>query len=204
MPDKNSAKYIFLARHGETVWNHEHRLQGRRNSPLTQRGREQAFQLAERLEKKRIGAIYTSPLGRAVETAEIVGQHLGLEPLLSANLGEIDLGPWEGMTRSETRRSDPDQNRNFWHRPEAFSLPGAETFQQLQNRVVMELERLFSMRDNASVLVISHWIAMKTALAHFRGIPLSRLGEMPDPGNARFLTLSKDGGKICVCENPRD
>src|SRR5215210_3099803 len=92
---------IYLARHGESDWNAENRFQGHSDRPLTSRGREQAVALAGVLEGTRVDAIYTSPLRRALETAEIVAGRIAVGMSAIEALREVDVGGWAGLSRAE-------------------------------------------------------------------------------------------------------
>src|SRR5579864_7883681 len=98
---------LLLARHGETDWNREHRWQGRADPPLNARGREQAAALAASLAQVPLGAIYSSDLARALETAELVGGALGVAVTSEPALREIDVGEWSGLTTAEIERTFP-------------------------------------------------------------------------------------------------
>lgn len=95
---------MLLVRHGETDWNADGRLQGQTDRPLSEFGRGQAERLADELENEAIEAIYSSDLARARETAEIVGERLGLPVVLEPDLREKDWGTWEGLTAVERDR----------------------------------------------------------------------------------------------------
>ena len=95
---------LLLVRHGETDWNAEGRLQGHTDRPLSDYGRRQARRLAEELEGEELEAIYSSDLARAHETAEIVGERLGLPVALEPDLREKDWGTWEGLNAVERDR----------------------------------------------------------------------------------------------------
>ena len=95
---------LLLVRHGETDWNAEGRLQGHTDRPLNDFGRRQAAALAERLADDDIDAVYASDLARARETAEILGNRLGLPVVTDPDLRERNWGNWEGLTGSERDR----------------------------------------------------------------------------------------------------
>ncbi len=107
---------IFLVRHGETKWNVQHRLQGNQDSPLTTKGIEQAYEVKRSLEQYAIDQAYVSPLKRARDTAEILLKDRKLNPIVINNLREINLGPWEGKTRKETKLSHPYEYNAFWNK----------------------------------------------------------------------------------------
>lgn len=189
---------IYLVRHGETEWNQQNRLQGNQNSPLTVIGKQQAYDVKKSLDQYEIHQAYVSPLKRARDTLDIILKDRKLEVIISNNLREINLGPWEGKTREEIAQSHPDEYKMFWGEPDAFVLSGAETFQALQRRVVEGLEHIFSKGENNNILVVSHWIAIKVAIAHYTSTPLSLLSSIANLGNGTFLRLTRRGDDVSI------
>jgi broad specificity phosphatase PhoE len=131
---------ILLARHGETDDNVPPlRFQGQRDTPLNERGRAQACELAERVAAldPPVASLWSSDLSRARETAEIVGERIGLAPQLDPRLREGWRGEWEGFLFEEIAASDPERYA-AWRAPDAeigFGFPGGETLAQQQARV---------------------------------------------------------------------
>jgi len=189
---------IFLLRHAETEWNEQKRLQGNQDSALTERGRAQANALRQALQQLHFDRAYVSPLLRARETLRILLQGRDIETVVADNLAEIKLGPWEGKTLSEAERSHPLEYDAFWNQPDSFNLAGAETFQQLQRRVVAELESVFATEKHNSIVIVSHWIAIKVALAHYSSIPLSGLSSVANPQNGGYLCLCREGARVSI------
>ena len=189
---------ILLLRHGQTEWNQQHRIQGNQDSPLTDLGKQQAAQAGQYLQKFDIQQAFVSPLKRARDTVDIILKDSPLEACIVEDFREIRLGPWEGKTRLETALSYPEEHDRFWLSPDTFSLPGAETYQQLQHRMVNGLETIFSQGINNNILVVSHWIAIKVALAFYRDIPISQLSSIDNPQNGSFLWLSKRGNQFTI------
>src|SRR5690242_1187026 len=93
-PPSPAPTVIFLARHAETLWNVERRFQGHLDSDLTERGRQQAERLAERLASEPLAAVYSSDLGRSRTTAEVVASRHGLTVQTDPLLREINTGDW--------------------------------------------------------------------------------------------------------------
>src|SRR5688572_19962610 len=89
---------LILIRHGETLWNTQHRMQGHADSPLTEDGLRQARQLAQRLTQIEFKALYSSDSGRALETARIVAAATGHEIIVDSRLRERNFGVFEGLT----------------------------------------------------------------------------------------------------------
>jgi len=189
---------LYLVRHGQTTWNLERRLQGHLNSHLTEMGRRQAMAAGEMLRNTPVTAAFASPLGRAMETAHlIIGQRdIPLTP--EEGLKEIGLGLLEGMSMQEAERAHPIQFANFWNRPHTFDLEGAETVSQLQKRVLRSITDIATTHSGQSVLLVSHAIAIKTALAFFLGKELTELNEIILPENGRILTLQETRGPLAL------
>jgi probable phosphoglycerate mutase len=162
---------ILLARHGETDDNVPPlRFQGQRDTPLNDRGREQARELAERVaaHDPPIASLWASDLSRARETAEIVGARIGLEPQLDARLREGWRGEWEGFLFEEIAASDPERYA-AWRAPDAevgFHFPGGETLAEQQARVLASLRDAAAAQNGAdgSVLMVCHGGSIRTML----------------------------------------
>ncbi len=145
-----------LVRHGETEWIERGLLHGRLDSPLSVTGRKHAQQTAERLRGECFDALYTSPLGRAVETAEILGRAVGVEPQALAELREVDFGLLEGRPRWLL---DSDGVGGRLLRPlarVAFVLTG-EPPQRVAQRVSAAVDLLVARHPTGHLLLVTHW-----------------------------------------------
>jgi probable phosphoglycerate mutase len=128
---------VLLARHGETDDNREPiRVQGFRDTPLNSTGRRQAAALAERLAGGGIAALWCSDLSRARETAEIVGERLGLEPRPDERLREAHRGRWEGKRFVDIAREEPELYRAWRAAGPGFRFPDGESLLEQQERVL--------------------------------------------------------------------
>jgi probable phosphoglycerate mutase len=161
---------VFLARHGETEWNAEHRLQGRSDTRLTPRGEAHARALAELLRDEPLDAIFTSTLARTIDTARPLAAARGLVPEVRPELAELSYGVLEGRTErdSEFARLWAERKRD----PLRFRAPGGETYAELALRVgtfVDEIRRRF---PNGDILVVGHRATNRTLLALLLGMPL--------------------------------
>jgi broad specificity phosphatase PhoE len=130
---------VLLVRHGETDDNAADRFQGRIDTPLNERGREQSRALAEALAGEGLRALYSSPLLRARETAEIVGARLGLEPVLDGRLMEADAGAWSGQLYAEIVAGDAGAFSAWRAREPGFRFPGGESVEEQGARVAAAL-----------------------------------------------------------------
>ena len=182
---------ILLARHGETDWNRENRFQGHADPPLNAAGRKQARALAEALAGEQLAAVYTSPLRRAAETAEVVAAQQGLHPEPVESLREVDVGSWEGLTRAELQRRYPEQFRR-WLVEHQQGWEDGETYQEMGRRVVPALLALAARHGGANILAVTHGGPIRAAIAAAEGISHAEARRRgPVIGNcfvARFAT----------------
>jgi broad specificity phosphatase PhoE len=193
MTDSDPKTTLYLVRHGETVWNTEKRAQGWQDSPLTERGIEQARRLAERLRPVRLDAIYASPSGRTMHTAAILRGDRALVVTPCEELREIHMGDWEGR-RIDELDGEAERLHNFWYAPHLFQPAGAgETFAQLQARVVAAVSRLVAESAGSAILLVSHGGALKALLAHYAGRPLAQLWAPPILRQASLSVVEIEG-----------
>src|SRR5919204_950818 len=145
---------LLLARHGETDWNRARRWQGHADRPLTDRGRAQAAALAERLADIALDAVYSSDLRRARDTAEAVAAIQGVDVVELAELREVNVGSWEGLTRDEAEARLPDGLRRW--RAGGTGWDDGETYAEMSRRVLAAVERIATDHEGGRVLIVSH------------------------------------------------
>ena len=145
---------LLLVRHGETDWNAEGRLQGHTDRPLNDFGRRQAKELADRLAGEGADAIYTSDLARAKETAEIVGERLGLTVVVDPDLREKDWGTWEGLTGDERVHVELEGESTEAHR----------------DRVMGAVRRIVARHPGQRVVVVTHGGSLRRIQAALNGV----------------------------------
>ena len=130
---------VLLVRHGETDDNAAHRFQGRNDTLLNDRGRDQSRALARALTGEGLLALYSSPLARARETAEIVGAQLGLQPVYDDRLMEADVGEWQGRLSADIDADHPGALAAWRAVDPGFRFPGGESVPELAARVAASL-----------------------------------------------------------------
>jgi broad specificity phosphatase PhoE len=183
---------LLLARHGETDWNRDRRVQGHTDIPLNDEGRRQARKLAARLEAFEIHAIQASDLARAAETARIVGEALRLAPELSPAWHEIGLGSLEGKN---TTHHEFGELVSAASRQAAPLCEGAEAFAAFEARIVAGLERLGRDHAGGNVLVVSHGGTLKALIAHLLGLPPARIDRLSLRHNAGLSVVDFRHGR---------
>ena len=167
---------ILVARHGQTTENAAGRILGRRDPPLSARGRADAAALARSLEGEGIRAVWTSPLARARETAEVAAARLGLEAVVLEDLAESRRGAWEGRTYAELAEEDPERLAAFEAGDPAFAFPGGESLEEQIARTRRALATIAAGPQPA--LAVAHAGTIRAAYA-LEGRPLPRERALP-------------------------
>jgi broad specificity phosphatase PhoE len=159
---------ILLARHGQTAYNRELRFQGHLPVPLDDTGRAQAAELADAAARRGdIVALWSSSLARALETAQIVGERLGLEPRVDARFAETDAGDWTDRLFADVQAEDPDRFAAFARGDRSFAFPGGESFVEQERRIAAGLADVRS-SGALPALVVCHAVTIRLALHHER------------------------------------
>lgn len=159
---------LYITRHGQTEWNLEGRIQGQKDSKLTELGETQAKWLGEKLNEVNIDVIVSSSSGRAVQTAEIIRGDREIKIIYNDNLKEIGLGEWEGQLHTEIKEHSPEEQRNFWEFPHLYKPCGGETFSQVITRASKEVEKIISKYEGKNILIVTHAITLKSLITYFR------------------------------------
>ena len=163
---------ILLVRHGETAWNVEEVFRGRIDIPLNERGLKQAELLGERLSGEDIIAVYSSPLRRALRTAEEVAKHHGLKVEVAEELVDLDYGEWQGLSHGTVREKYKELYEVWLKAPHLVRMPGGESLDDLRKRALGFVERVverYGDREGAVVLV-SHRVVNKVLICALLGL----------------------------------
>jgi alpha-ribazole phosphatase len=195
---------LFLVRHGETDWNRDGRYQGQTDVPLNAEGRRQAALLRDRLRDERFTGCFTSALGRAVESAEIVLAARACPIRPTAGLNELHYGEWEGLTTAEIKARFADSWAAFIADPVRNAPPGGETRLQLRDRVVGVLDAIaaeYRGRD-ASLLVAAHGGTIRALVATILNISLDDLWKLrQDNAALTIVDLYSTGGELALFDD---
>jgi broad specificity phosphatase PhoE len=186
---------IFLARHGESDWNVEKRFQGHSDRPLTERGRKQAHALADLVGAEKIDAVYTSPLSRARETAEIVAARAGLEAVALPELREVDTGSWSGLSRADVEARFPEGFARW--RSGGSGWENGESYDEMAERVIGALRTIAEDHPDGRVLVISHGGPIRAIHAAAEGLAIKDYRRLkPVEPNARLSAVAVENGRL--------
>lgn len=163
---------LLLVRHGETIWNKETRLQGGRSDiELTELGKQQAERAAKALKGERIKAIVSSPLKRALYTAQAIARYHDLEVETSLGLKEIDAGIIDGLKGEDISQSHPDFYRQ-WAMGQIERMPGGESLKEVLQRAWSVIEDLKKRYPFHKVLIVSHTFVTSLIICHALGASL--------------------------------
>ena len=148
---------LYLVRHGETTYNAQGRIQGHTDAPLSPLGFKQAEAIANRLSKDKFTAVYSSDLGRASSTAEIIAAHHNLPVNTTPLIRESNLGVVQGLTNAEVEQRYPAELNEWRRNPLTMRPPGAETQQDVITRCAQFLQNISNAHnDGDKILVVGH------------------------------------------------
>ncbi|MCK4548481.1 MAG: histidine phosphatase family protein [Candidatus Eisenbacteria sp.] len=184
---------IYLARHGQTEWNHGvSRYCGATDVELNETGKAQAQHLAERLKETRLQAIYSSPLKRALLTAQIVGDRLNLPVTVDEGFREIHYGVWEGLTHARILSGYADIRAQWEGDPATVKPPGGETGIEVAERALASLRRILEEEKHERFLIVSHKTVHRLILCACLGVDLTDYRRRFSLGNAALSALEHD------------
>jgi alpha-ribazole phosphatase len=161
---------IILARHGETDWNTGEIFRGRADVPLNATGLRQAKLLAEYLKGEKIDAVYSSPLQRAVKTAEAIAARQGLDIKTVENINDIDYGEWQGLSLDEVKERYPELYQDWLDTPEQVRLPGGESLAEVRGRVMPFVDDAMMRCGEGKIVMVSHRVVHKVLTCALLGL----------------------------------
>ena len=177
---------LILARHGETVWNVDKVFRGRADVNLDEVGIKQAELLGKYLSNWELEAIYSSPVKRALDTANMIARYQEVAVRIAEGLTDIDFGEWQSRSEQEVKRLYP-AILNEWHNnPERVKIPGGESLGDVRRRAVEVVTDVLS-KHQGNVLLVSHRVVIKVLICYLLGLD-----------NSHFWNISQDVGGITI------
>ena len=190
---------LTIVRHGETDYNIKGLFQGQLDSVLTERGVRQAEYTAERLEDDRMDAVYSSPLKRALATAEIIRGDRDVPILIDGRIKEIRCGKWEGVSIDRIKEDDAHGFNNWTQRPHLHRIDGGETFREVYERASDFIRCVAEKHRGENVVVVSHMVAILLMMLYLTGDRIENIWNTPrQPNVAVNVVEIDDGGKAEV------
>ncbi|QFK71930.1 histidine phosphatase family protein [Pradoshia sp. D12] len=191
---------LYITRHGETVWNTEKRMQGRLDSPLTVKGIQNAISLSKGLLDIDLTAIYSSPSGRAADTATYIKGNRDIPLAFDENLQEINMGDWEGEKQGAIEAAYPDEFDAFWNNPHLFKPVKGETFEEVKERAVNILNRIQHEYESGNILIVTHSVVIKCFYSIFKNTSIESLWDPPfiHDTSLTVVKIEEDGFNIVL------
>ena len=184
--------YVFLIRDGVTDWHTEGKVLGHRDIALNDEGLAQARRAAEALAGIAIAEVISSPLVRALQTAEAIGKPFGIEVARDPRLIDFNAGKWEGMPYTEVLAQP--EIREFIKDPSSERIPGADRLRDVSARAVSAVEQ--ALEDNPSgdaIAMITHAGIIRVLLTHYLGSPPANYHRIHvNPGSISVLAFADD------------
>jgi len=184
---------IILVRHGETEWNVEEVFRGRIDIELNQTGIKQAKLLAEYLADLKIDAIYSSPLRRALKTAELIAGYHKLDVEIVPELIDMDFGKWQGLSLQEVRDKYKELYAEWVSHPDKVKIPAGESLDGVRKRAISVVSDVIA-RYEGTVVLVAHRVVNKVLICALLGLD-----------NSHFWNIRQDtcGITTFTCENGR-
>jgi broad specificity phosphatase PhoE len=161
---------VYLVRHGTTEWNKEEIFRGRADCKLNETGQAEARALAGYFRDIPVEVIYSSPLSRAVETAQAIASAKGLRVFSDPAFLDMDFGAWQGLPLSEVKEKYPELYRRWRERPQEVTFSGGESLAQVRVRAWEGLTRVVRENAEKTVLIISHRVINKVLICAVLGL----------------------------------
>ncbi|MBU3104492.1 histidine phosphatase family protein [Clostridium gasigenes] len=189
---------LYITRHGETEWNTKGIMQGFGNSPLTELGREQGKWLRDRMKDLHIDVIYSSPSGRAYETAEIIKGDRDIELLADDGLREINMGQWEGLCQDEIKELSEENHFNFWNLPSKYISVAGENYYESRERSYNTITKILEKEKGKTILIVTHTVTLKGFLNMLQNQEIDSIVKPPfiKQTSLTEIDFNEDGYKI--------
>lgn len=188
---------LILVRHGQTRCNVEDIWHGWDDCELTETGQEQARATAARLAGEPIAAVYSSDTRRALQTAEVIAAPHGLRPITDPGLRERRPGEYEGVPAAAILASRPtlwkERSADYW----GWRPPGGESMQEVLDRALAVLDRIYAQHPNDTVAVVSHMGATRVLISKLAGLSMEQTFELQFPSTGvSIFTVGQDGVRV--------
>ncbi|MGL5756322.1 MAG: histidine phosphatase family protein [Paraclostridium sp.] len=196
------ANTFYIVRHGQTNWNILGKTQGHGNSDLTNKGIEQATELADSLvENHNIDFIFSSDLGRAVQTADILSDRLGIKVKKTTALREMGFGKWEGLLIDEIKTHYGDIYKTWRNEPHLVEIPDGETLHIIKERIDKFISELNTKYENKNILLVTHSVTVRVMLLSFLNSGMENIYRIKQDNTALNIVDYRDYGPVIIKMN---
>jgi broad specificity phosphatase PhoE len=169
---------VIIVRHGRTEWNRVERFRGRVDIGLDEVGTKQAEVAAKRIREWPISAIYSSPLRRAMDTAEIIAAPLELNVQPMSGIIDIDYGSWQGLSIEQVVARDDSLYSQWVESPYEVKFPGGESFAEARERVSSTIGDLIQQHPKETFVLVSHKVICQILILNLLGLDSSHFWQI--------------------------
>jgi broad specificity phosphatase PhoE len=177
---------LILARHGETAWNVKQIFRGRADVNLDEVGNKQAELLGKYLSNWELEAIYSSPLKRALDTANIIARYQKVGVHVAEGLIDFDYGEWQSLPEQEAKRLYLTLHNEWHNNPHKVKMPGGESLEDVRRRAIEVVNDILS-KYQGSIVLVSHRVVNKVLICSLLGLD-----------NSHFWNINQDVGGITI------
>ncbi|MBP1724859.1 MAG: Phosphoglycerate mutase [Deltaproteobacteria bacterium] len=184
---------LYLVRHGQTAWNVGEIFRGRADIPLDETGRREAGLAGEALREATIHAVYSSPLSRSFETAQLIAKfhNLPVEPLEA--IIDISYGDWEGLSNERVRESYPELHKLWHEQPHKVCFPRGESLDEVRARTMTAVSRLMVKHEDRTIVLVAHRVPNKVICCALIGLDNSHFWRIQQDTACTNLFTHKNG-----------
>jgi len=191
---------IILVRHGQTAWNTEQVFRGLIDIELDETGLKQAGLLAEYLRHRELEAIYSSPLRRAMQTAEAIAHCHGLAVEIAPGLNDMDFGEWQGLPLREVRNRFGELLEMWMLQPHRVRLPAGENLDIVRQRALALVNQVMEKHEGKIITLVSHRVVNKVLICALLGLDNSHFWDVR-LDNCGITTFEFDNGRFVLAEH---
>ncbi|CEI72889.1 MULTISPECIES: histidine phosphatase family protein [Romboutsia] len=195
------ANTFYIVRHGQTNWNILGKTQGHGNSDLTAKGEEQAICLGEALKEYPIDYIYSSDLGRALQTANLIGEKIGVKVKETPALREMGFGVWEGLLIDEIKKDYLETYNTWRNEPHLVNIEGGETLHLIKDRLEVFIKELNEKYNDKHILLVSHSVTVRVLLLSFLNSGMENIYRIKQDNTALNIVEYRDYGPVIIKMN---
>jgi broad specificity phosphatase PhoE len=177
---------LILARHGQTMWNVEKVFRGRADVSLDEVGTKQAELLGKYLSNWELEAIYSSPVKRALDTANIIVSYQKVTVRIAEGLTDFDFGEWQSLSEQEVSRLYPDLLNEWHNHPNKVRMPRGESLEDVRKRAIEVVNEVLS-KYQGTIALVSHRVVLKVLICYLLGLD-----------NSHFRNISQDVAGITI------
>ena len=185
------AEEIYLIRHGLTESNKKKIYAGWSDESLCQEGVSALLEIGKKSKKFKIEKIFSSPIRRAVQTAEVINSFLNITIEIEENLKEMKMGPWEGLSEEEVVKKFPNEWKIWNSKPSELKLYGREPLRKLQFRALKAIKKISNISDCSRILAVTHVALIRVLIIYYNSLSMDNYRKIDVPNGAVYLLNSK-------------